>query len=261
MEIPASSCSKVVSAKDYGVADESYLSPDDTVYNTDKEGLFAPNGTYYSLQEVDDSYFADALMIGDSRTVGLYEYGDMANVTSFMARESASIYDLFDDDEKLDYTPKGKETTRRTLKDLLSKAKFKKIYISVGVNELGVPDTKDYYEEFRKVVTKINKLQPDALIYIQGIMHVSKNMSSTDRVYNNRAIVQRNKAIATLANGRNIFYIDMNADLCDENGDLKEEFTGDGIHLKAASCERWHKFLRKNAIVIPGSAETASSEQ
>ena len=261
MEIPASSCSKVVSAKDYGVADESYLSPDDTVYNTDKEGLFAPNGTYYSLQEVDDSYFADALMIGDSRTVGLYEYGDMANVTSFMARESASIYDLFDDDEKLDYTPKGKETTRRTLKDLLSKAKFKKIYISVGVNELGVPDTKDYYEEFRKVVTKINKLQPDALIYIQGIMHVSKNMSSTDRVYNNRAIVQRNKAIATLANGRNIFYIDMNADLCDENGDLKEEFTGDGIHLKAASCERWHRFLRKNAIVIPGSAETASSEQ
>ena len=261
MEIPASSCSKVVSAKDYGVADESYLSPDDTVYNTDKEGLFAPNGTYYSLQEVDDSYFADALMIGDSRTVGLYEYGDMANVTSFMARESASIYDLFKDDEKLDYTPKGKETTRRTLKDLLSKAKFKKIYISVGVNELGVPDTKDYYEEFRKVVTKINKLQPDALIYIQGIMHVSKNMSSTDRVYNNRAIVQRNKAIATLANGRNIFYIDMNADLCDENGDLKEEFTGDGIHLKAASCERWHRFLRKNAIVIPGSAETASSEQ
>lgn len=261
MEIPASSCSKVVSAKDYGVADESYLSPDDTVYNTDKEGLFAPNGTYYSLQEVDDSYFADALMIGDSRTVGLYEYGDMADVTSFMARESASIYDLFKNDEKLDYTPKGKETTRRTLKDLLSKAKFKKIYISVGVNELGVPDTKDYYEEFRKVVTKINKLQPDALIYIQGIMHVSKNMSSTDRVYNNRAIVQRNKAIATLANGRNIFYIDMNADLCDENGDLKEEFTGDGIHLKAASCERWHKFLRKNAIVIPGSAETASSEQ
>ena len=46
-----------------------------------------------------------------------------------------------------------------------------------------------------------------------------------------------------------------------ENGDLKEEFTGDGIHLKAASCERWHRFLRKNAIVIPGSAETASSEQ
>ena len=79
-------------------------------------------------------------------------------------------------------------------------------------------------------------------------------MSSTDPVYNNKAIVQRNKAISTLANGRNIFYIDMNADLCDANGDLKEELTGDGIHLKASACELWHKFLLKNAIVIPGTA-------
>ena len=249
--IPETCCSKVVDAKDYGVADKRYLSPDDTAYNTDTNGLFAPDGTYYSLQEVDDSYFADALMIGDSRTVGLYEYGDMADVTNFLARESASIYDLFDDDEKLDYTPRGKESKEQTLKGLLKKTDFKKIYISVGVNELGVPDTKDYYEEFRKVVEKINKLQPDAIIYIQGIMHVSKNMSSTDPVYNNKAIVQRNRAISTLANGRNIFYIDMNGDLCDQNGDLKAELTGDGIHLKAAACELWHKFLRRNAVVVP----------
>ena len=254
LKVPDTSCSKVVGAKDYGVANKTYLSPEDTVYNTDKEGLFAPNGTYYALQEVDDSYFSDALLIGDSRTVGLYEYGEMENVTSFLARESTTIYDLFDDDEKMEYTPKGKESRERTLKDLLSKAKFKKIYISVGVNELGIPDTKDYYEEFRKVIKKINKLQPDAIIYIQGIMHVSRNMSSTDPVYNNKAIVQRNKAISTLANGRNIFYIDMNADLCDENGDLKAELTGDGIHLKASACELWHKFLKKNAIVIPAPA-------
>ena len=260
LTIPETSCSKVAGAKDYGVAKEEYLSPEDTVYNTDTEGLFAPNGTYYSLQEVDDSYFADALMIGDSRTVGLYEYGDMANVTSFLAKESASIYDLLHDGEKLDYTPRGEKSREQTLKKLLSKAKFKKIYISVGINELGVPDTKDYYEEYRKVVAEIYKLQPDAIIYIQGIMHVSKNMSSTDPVYNNKAIVQRNKAISTLANGRNIFYIDMNGIFCDKNGDLKTEMTGDGIHLKASSCALWHDFLRKNAIVIPAPEGTSQPE-
>jgi hypothetical protein len=199
-------------------------------------------------------------MIGDSRTVGLYEYGDMANVTSFLARESSTIYDLFDDDKKMEYTPRGNKSSERTLKDLLKKAKFSKIYISVGVNELGVPDTKDYYNEFREVIKKINKLQPDAVIYIQGIMHVSQKMSSSDPVYNNKAIVQRNKAISTLANGRNIFYIDMNADLCDENGDLRQELTGDGIHLKASACELWHKFLRKNAVVIPSAAGAAPGE-
>lgn len=250
LQIPETSCSRVVQAKDYGVAEKGYLSPDDTVYNTDTEGLFAPNGIYYSLQEVEDSYFSDALFVGDSRTVGLYEYGDMGPVTSFLARESTSVYDLFDD-EKMEYAPRGKEPTERTLKDLLSKAKFRKIYLSVGVNELGVPDTEDYYREYRKVIEKIHKLQPEAVIYIQGIMHVSKAMSSTDGVYNNTAIVQRNEAIATLANGRSIFYIDMNEDLCDENGDLKADLTGDGIHLKASACALWHDYLLRHAAVVP----------
>lgn len=251
LTIPASSCSAVVGAKDYGVADKQYLSPADTVYNTDKEGLFAPDGVYYKLQKVEDSYFADALFIGDSRTVGLFEYGGMESFTSFLARESTTIYDLLDNGEKMDYNPKGKKMTERTMKDLLSKAKFRKIYLSVGVNELGIPDTKDYYEEYRKVLETVHKLQPEAVIYIQGIMHVSKARSSKDRVFNNTAIVQRNRAIATLANGRNIFYLDMNEQLCDQNGDLKEELTGDGIHLKASACGLWHTFLKEHAAVLP----------
>lgn len=259
-KVPARSSTPVVMAKDYGVAQKSYLSPEDTVYNKDTEGLFAPDGTYYSFQKVEDSYFVDALFVGDSRTVGLYEYGGMADTASFLARESTTIYDLFDENEKMDYAARGKKATERTFKGLLSKTDFGKIYLSVGVNELGVPDTKDFYEEYRRVIRRINKLQPDAIIYIQGIMHVSKDKSSSDPVYNNTAIVQRNQAIATLANGRNIFYIDMNADLCDEDGNLKKELTGDGIHLKASACELWHKFLCKNAIVLP-AAEKAKEDK
>ena len=251
MAVPETSCTRVVPAKDYGVAEERYLTPKGAEFNKDTEGLFAPNGVYYSLQKVDDKYFSDALFIGDSRTVGLFDYGGMESFTSFMARESTTVYDLFDDNEKMFYTPLGKKTTERTLKDLLSKAKFRKIYISVGVNELGIPDTMDYYQEFRKVVTRINKLQPDAIIYIQGIMHVSKDMSKKDHVFNNTAIVQRNQAISTLANGRNIFYIDMNEDLCDKDGNLKDDLTGDGIHLKASACALWYQFLKTHAIVIP----------
>lgn len=259
-KVPARSSTPVVRAKDYGVAQKSYLSPEDTVYNKDTEGLFAPDGTYYSFQKVEDSYFVDALFVGDSRTVGLYEYGGMADTASFLARESTTIYDLFDENEKMDYAARGKKATERTFKGLLSKTDFGKIYLSVGVNELGVPDTKDFYEEYRRVIRRINKLQPDAIIYIQGIMHVSKDKSSSDPVYNNTAIVQRNQAIATLANGRNIFYIDMNTDLCDEDGNLKRELTGDGIHLKASACELWHKFLCKNAIVLP-AAEKAKEDK
>ena len=52
----------------------------------------------------------------------------------------------------------------------------------------------------------------------------------------------------------------MNTDLCDEDGNLKKELTGDGIHLKASACELWHKFLCKNAIVLP-AAEKAKEDK
>ena len=94
-----------------------------------------------------------------------------------------------------------------------------------------------------------SKLQPDAIIYIEGIMHVSKNRSSSDAVFNNTSIVERNTAISTLANGHDIFYIDMNPSVCDENGDLLSDLTGDGIHLKASAYAKWHEFLLQNAIV------------
>ena len=58
MTVPETSCSRVVPAKDYGVAEDRYLSPKGTVFNKDTKGLFAPDGTYYPLQKVDDKYFS-----------------------------------------------------------------------------------------------------------------------------------------------------------------------------------------------------------
>ena len=80
-------------------------------------------------------------------------------------------------------------------------------------------------------------------------MHVSGSKSRADSVFNNTIIVQRNRAIATLANGHDIFYLDMNPDFCDEDGNVYENITGDGVHLKASAYEKWHSFLLTHGIV------------
>ena len=49
-----------------------------------------------SMTTVDASYFDDALFIGDSRTVGLKEYGTLNNAT-FFANTGLSIYDATSD--------------------------------------------------------------------------------------------------------------------------------------------------------------------
>ena len=237
--IPEGVCNPVMQAEDYDVVNVAFLSPDDTEYNTDTEGMFAKNGIYFMLQTVDPSYFSDALFIGDSRTVGLCEYGSFKENAAFLAKESVNVYNVLD--KELWFTDHDGEAWDYTVEEALDYKQYGKIYVALGVNELGIGTTYMYYEKYRELLELIREYQPDALIYIQAIMHVSEKKSSTDSCRNNTVICQRNYAISTLANGRDIFYIDMNPYVCNANGDLIEDLSGDGIHLKASAYERWDR--------------------
>lgn len=248
-EIPAESTNEVVQAVDYGNSDPNYVASPDTVWerDTDPSSIFATNGTYYPLQTVDDSYFQDAIFIGDSRTEGLYVYSSMRNgITTFDAKDSVTIYGIYD--TELDYYDIDGTTGSKTAMQALQDKQYRKVYFSVGVNELGMP-TQDYFEHYKEFIQVIRKLQPDAIIYVEGIMHVTGSYAQSNSVYNNTNIVGRNEALSTLANGRDIFYIDMNSVVCDEDGNLREELSYDGVHLKASAYELWHQFLLENAAV------------
>ena len=246
--IPEGVCNPVMQAQDYDVVNVAFLSPDDTEYNTDTEGIFAKNGIYFKLGPVDQTYFSDALFIGDSRTVGLCEYGGLKGNAEFLAKESINVYNILD--KELHFTDNEADSWDDTVENILSERTYGKIYVALGVNELGIGNTYMYYEKYRELLELIREKQPDALIYIQGIMHVSYEKSSSDSCRNNTVIWQRNYAISTLANGRDIYYIDMNPYVCDASGDLISDLSGDGIHLKASAYERWDRSLMENAAVI-----------
>ena len=257
--MPAEVNDKVVEAKDYGLADKHYLSPDDTVYNTDTEGTFAQNGDYYLFTDVDDSYLADALIIGDSRTEGLHGFTSMQKSTYFASKEGLSVYNFWD--KEVNYYEPGKDAAKKSMDEVLAGRTFGKIYISLGINELGIGTTKKYYDNYREILAKIREAQPDAVIFIEGMMHVSEKLSSTSNVFSNTIVVQRNTAVATLANGHDIFYIDMNSVLCDADGNLQADMTGDGIHLYASEYEKWHAFLLTRGIqTTSGAANNGAAD-
>ena len=223
-----------------------YLFPNSQIPEKDPDPIFAENGIYYPLREVDDSYFADALFIGDSRTQGLYLYSEMKGRTTFIAKESVSVFNIFD--KALPFYAPGQGEVRKTVLDALREKQYRKVYVSVGVNELGSAAA-EYFTRFKDLIRIVRQLQPDAIIYVQGIMHVTGSYAQKNAVYNNTNIVERNKALATLANGHDIFYIDLNSAVCDAEGNIPAELAYDGVHLKASSYKLWHQFLRENAIV------------
>lgn len=197
----------------------------------------------YPFGKVTMEYFDDALFIGDSRTVGLVKYTDISQHADSLCETSLSIWKTF----KSNFKGKG------TVESFLKKKQYKKIYIMVGVNELGTGKTEDYMKEFTSVVDRIHEMQPEAIIIIQAIMNVDREKSTKDKVFNNENIRARNNAIATLADNETIFYIDENEVLCDEEGFLRDDLRGDHLHLKGKSNELWKEFLLSHAVILEGT--------
>ncbi len=196
----------------------------------------------FQYEAVEKSYFKDALFIGDSRTVGLSEYSGWTEPTYF-ADVGLTIYDIF---EKEIAEVNGKKLT---VDKALAKQKYGKIYIMLGINELGTGTTKTFVAEYKKVLEEIQKLQPDAIIYIEGIMNVTKKKSDADPIFNNKNIKDRNNGIATLADNKTTFYIDVNEAITDKTGGIPEKYTFDNIHLKAAYYKIWTEFLLNHGVV------------
>lgn len=200
--------------------------------------------TEYPFSTVDESYFRDAAFIGDSRTLGISDYAGF-DEADFYCENSMTIFKLMND-EGITYQKTRKKVD---LKETLQNKQYGKIYLMVGINELGYGNTQMYYEKYREVVEQIRVWQPDAILYIMANLHVSEEKNNEGTEFNNININDKNAAVAHLANGIDIFYLDENEFFTDDNGYLKGELTFDGVHLRAQYYELWRKFLMEHAVV------------
>lgn len=198
------------------------------------------------IGRVEDDYFSDALFLGDSRTVGLYKYGVWGETATFYASTGMTIYKLFG----AEIVELPEQPDPISVEEALQHQSFGKIYIMMGINEVGSGTAESFAQTYGEVVARLQELQPDAVIYIQSILKVSQARSDKGDYINNEAIQARNDALSQLADGEKVFYLDVNAALCDENGALISDYTFDGVHLKAKYISLWEEFLRDNAVLL-----------
>lgn len=190
---------------------------------------------------VEEDYFENAVFIGDSRTVGLRDYGGL-DKTDFFATVGMNVYDL--------WTDKFCEVNgeKVTLEEALSAKQYGKVYFQIGINEMGRGTVDGFMEKYAQSVEKIRELQPEALIFLQGIMKVTTEKSNADSIFNNQGIQERNERIAQLADGITVFYIDVNEAVCDETGGLRVDLTFDNLHLYGSKYGIWVDFLKTRGI-------------
>ena len=209
---------------------------ENTVEETDREVVY---------QTVEDDYFADAVFIGDSRIVGMYEYGGLEEISAFYASTGLSVHKLF---TSAVVAVEGQKK-KITIEEALSQEQFAKVYLMVGINEMGTGTVESFLEKYAECVAHIRELQPDAVIYLQSIMKVTEERSLQGDYITNEGIDSRNEGIAAMADNENIFYLDVNPPVCDETGAMVADYTYDGVHLKAQYIALWKDFLKCHAVV------------
>lgn len=180
----------------------------------------------------DTSYFDDALFIGDSLTEGFEAYAGVDNA-HYLCHTGINVWSAAED---------AIFPGDQTLAQALEGKRYGKIYILLGINELGTGTPESWAEAYQELIEQVHRLQPDARIYVQSIFHTTQEKSDST-IFKNSTIDDRNTALKKLANGSYIFYLNCNEAFDDGSGAMPAEYSGDGVHLKAAYYTLWRDYL------------------
>ena len=198
-----------------------------------------------AAQPVDNSYFADAAFVGDSRTDGFYLYSGVGcgeNLTS----NGLSIFRL--KDKKV--LKKGENTY--TLLEALALKEYGKVYLSLGVNELGMNNDAGFYKAYCDAIDTIRAVQPNAVIYIQGLIPLNEQViakSGGASYLKNERLQVYNSLMKQVAEEKQVAFLDLNPEFTDQTtGQLPEDASHDGVHLRGSYCKLWLEYLKNHTV-------------
>ena len=187
--------------------------------------------------ELDDSWFENMLIIGDSRTHGMrnyYRFGEAYYFTSI----GMNIYNVFG-------TWTGDQGHYEcSLEETLKTVYFDKVMVGIGLNECNYAHP--YIQAgFQRLIDMIHSYHPDAKIILTSIMMVSESYSKLDECYQPENLRAINAIMKSFADGEKIFYLDNNEWIGLETDYLPQEITFDGVHLYGENYIEWGTWMRQ----------------
>lgn len=191
--------------------------------------------------EVDNSFFDDAVFIGDSRTEGFMIYEDI-NAISY-THKGLMVDTIFTSPV---ITQDGQKIT---VMEALKNTSFNKVYIMLGINETGWQSSYFFIQKYGEIIDEIKKINPDAVIYVESILPVSEKVSMNHSYIKKEKIDEYNDLIKEMVKEKGVYYLDISSAVANEAGYLPEDAATDGIHLNKKYCDKWLQYLKTHYIV------------
>lgn len=199
-------------------------------------------------EAVDDSYFDDAMFVGDSITTGISIYGVMSNAT-VVAATSLNPSSILSKAAIRD-----SNGNLHTVLETMSAYQPGKIYVLLGANGVGWIGEEDFIAYYRELIQKIKAQHPQAIIYVQSIFPVTRQKSSGESgIYSNEKIDSYNEAIMKMSQEEEVYYLNVAEALRGPDGALPEEASTDGIHITPQYYQKWFDYLKTHTAPAPES--------
>jgi lysophospholipase L1-like esterase len=109
------------------------------------------------------------------------------------------------------------------------------VFLMIGINDLGSGRTPDVMEQgYREILQRIKKETPRVRVHVQSVLPTRDNYAK-----HNANVVDFNDRLKKLADEFGYDYLDVHALMADDKGELKADYTGDGLHLNEAAYKIW----------------------
>ena len=152
-----------------------------------------------------------------------------------------------------------------TVEQALEKGpQYAKIYISLGINELGYFNDEAFHQTFGDFLKQVKASQPGAVLYLENLVPVVGRSKCRQQPYyvNNDRVAAYNAIFPQLAEEYQVVLLDVADALTDENGILPADATVDGVHFTKAWYQKWLAYLMEHTVTWTAMvARTAAEER
>jgi|GEM_PF-1263100 len=141
----------------------------------------------------------------------------------------------------------GGDTTRDIVERLpaIYPLQPRRLFLLVGINDLNMDREREQtLADYSKILDELSRHLPATQVYVQSVLPVSAGW----KLARNPDVVALNARIQALAQQRNLTFIDLHPEFCDERGELRAELSNDGIHLGPHGYARWCALLQPHMV-------------
>ena len=209
-----------------------------------------------SVTPVAWSWFDDAVFVGDSISLKLTGYvskmrqsdpsflGKAQFLTAGSLGSGNALWDVSSESVHPLY-----QGTKMRLEDSIAACGAKKLYILLGMNDVGMYGIDGSVANMETLLKLILEKTPDLQIFVQSATPIHKGNEL--KVLNNANLVIYNQGLQEMCQRNGWHYVDVASVLRDADGYLPDAYCSDasgmGMHFTDQACQAWIDYLRQDA--------------